>query len=52
VFAYRLIAEGTVEDKVLELQRRKQDLAAGIFANAGGGVARLSADDLALLLAP
>ena len=52
VFAYRLIAEGTVEDKMLELQRRKQELAAGIFADDASGIARLTAEDLALLLAP
>jgi SNF2 family DNA or RNA helicase len=27
VFAYRLVARGTVEDKVVELQKTKRDLA-------------------------
>ena len=31
VFAYRLIAQGTVEEKVLELQASKRDLAAAII---------------------
>jgi SNF2 family DNA or RNA helicase len=49
VFAYRLIAENTVEDKILELQARKRQLADGIFADGGGGLAKLSIADLELL---
>jgi superfamily II DNA or RNA helicase len=49
VFAYRLIAENTVEDKILELQARKRQLADGIFADDGGGLAKLSIADLELL---
>jgi len=32
VFAYRLIARDTVEEKVLELQKTKRDLAAAIIS--------------------
>ncbi|HEX7839881.1 MAG TPA: DEAD/DEAH box helicase, partial [Kofleriaceae bacterium] len=49
VLAYRLIAEDTVEDKILELQARKRQLADGIFADDGGGLAKLSIADLELL---
>ncbi|MBC7976950.1 MAG: SNF2 helicase associated domain-containing protein [Myxococcales bacterium] len=49
VLAYRLIAQGTVEDKILELQAGKRALAAGIFADDGGGLSGLSAADLELL---
>jgi SNF2 family DNA or RNA helicase len=49
VFAYRLIAENTVEDKILELQAQKRQLADGIFADDGGGLAKLSIADLELL---
>jgi superfamily II DNA or RNA helicase len=49
VLAYRLIAENTVEDKILELQARKRQLASGIFADDGGGLAKLSVADLELL---
>ena len=49
VMAYRLIAQGTVEDKILELQAGKRALAAGIFANDGGGLSGLSVSDLELL---
>ena len=31
VFAYKLIAAGTVEERIVELQQRKAELAAGIF---------------------
>jgi superfamily II DNA or RNA helicase len=49
VLAYRVIAQDTVEDKILELQAGKRALAAGIFADDGGGLAGLSAADLELL---
>jgi superfamily II DNA or RNA helicase len=50
VFAYRLIAKDTVEEKVLELQKSKRDLADAII-NADNGVLRnLTRDDLELLL--
>ncbi len=50
VFAYRLIARGTVEEKVLELQQTKRDLADAII-NADSSLLRtLTRDDLELLL--
>ena len=50
VFAYRLIARDTVEEKVLELQKTKRDLADAII-NADNSVIRnLTRDDLELLL--
>ncbi len=50
VFGYRLIAENTVEDKILALQAQKRALAAGIFGEDAGSVGKLSAADLELLL--
>ena len=51
VFAYRLIAKDTVEEKVLELQKMKKDLADSII-NADNSVIRnLRREDLELLLA-
>jgi hypothetical protein len=40
VFVYKLIAAGTVEEKIVELQARKAELAAPIFSPeaATGGV--------------
>ena len=37
VFVYKLIAQGTVEERMLELQQRKKALAAGIYDAARSG---------------
>ncbi len=50
VFAYRLIAEGTVEEKVLELQRTKRDLADAIINADNSLIGNLKREDLELLL--
>lgn len=50
VFAYRLIAKDTVEEKILELQHGKRDLADAIISGENSVLANLSAEDLALLL--
>ena len=50
VFAYRLIANDTVEDKILELQKSKRDLADAIINENNSVIARMGADELRLLL--
>jgi len=51
VFAYRLICRGTVEEKILELQQKKRDLADAILsADNGGVVQNLSREDIEFLL--
>jgi superfamily II DNA or RNA helicase len=50
VFAYRLIAKDTVEEKVLELQRSKRELADAIISQDRRLIGELSREDLALLL--
>jgi SNF2 family DNA or RNA helicase len=50
VFAYRLIARGTVEEKILELQAKKRELVDAVFAEDAGGLAALTAEDLERLL--
>jgi superfamily II DNA or RNA helicase len=50
VFAYRLIAKNTVEEKVLELQRSKRELAEAIISQDKRLIGELSREDLALLL--
>ncbi len=50
VFAYRLIARDTVEEKILELQNSKRDLAAQIIDGAGSVIRDLLPEDLELLL--
>jgi SNF2 family DNA or RNA helicase len=50
VFAYRLICRGTVEEKILELQKKKRELADAILEADGGLMKDLTAEDLELLL--
>ena len=50
VFAYRLIARDTVEEKVLELQKTKRDLAAAIIGEGNSLIRDLRREDLELLL--
>jgi len=50
VFAYRLIAKDTVEEKVLELQRSKRELAEAIISQDRRLIGELSREDLTLLL--
>jgi SNF2 family DNA or RNA helicase len=50
VFAYRLIARDTVEEKVLELQKTKRQLADSIISADNSLIRSLTREDLALLL--
>jgi hypothetical protein len=51
VFAIRLITRDTVEEKVLELQRSKRELADAILTADQGLIARIGRQELELLLA-
>ena len=53
VFAYRLVAADSVEEKVLALQQEKAELFAAVMGDAEKGipVSRLTADDIRALLA-
>jgi len=50
VFAYRLIARDTVEEKILQLQGDKRKLAEAIISADNSLISSLTADDLKLLL--
>jgi len=50
VFAYRLIARDTVEEKVLQLQKTKRDLADAILSEDNSLIRDLKKEDLELLL--
>ncbi len=50
VFAYRLICRDTVEEKILELQQRKRDLADAILNADNRLIQNLSREDLEFLL--
>jgi superfamily II DNA or RNA helicase len=50
VFAYRLVARDTVEEKVLELQASKRELADAILREDAGFLSRMTREDLEILL--
>ena len=52
VFVYKLIAAGTVEERMVELQSRKRAVAADLFNEDGGDVPVFSEADLAALFQP
>ncbi len=52
VFVYKLVTEGTVEEKILRLQQRKQALAEGLYGGKSGSPTRLTQEDLEALLEP
>jgi SNF2 family DNA or RNA helicase len=52
VFVYKLIAEDTIEDRILALQKNKQALADSIYQQAGSQGNQLTADDLSELFRP
>ena len=50
VFAYRLVARNTVEERILELQARKRALADAILTAGEGGLRGLTREDVSQLL--
>ncbi|MBV9881155.1 MAG: DEAD/DEAH box helicase [Gemmatirosa sp.] len=50
VMALRLVARGTIEEKVLDLQRGKRELADAIVRADQGAVSELTAEELRMLL--
>jgi superfamily II DNA or RNA helicase len=52
VFVYRVLVEGSIEERMLELQARKSLLAEGILGHDLGGALKFSAEELQGLLAP
>jgi superfamily II DNA or RNA helicase len=50
VFAYRLLARGTIEERILELAQRKKKLADSVIEADGSLIGDLTAEDLDLLL--
>ena len=52
VFVYKLIARGTLEEKIQEMQRRKGELANAVLAPEGGLSAVFGADELQAIFGP
>ncbi len=46
VFAYRMICKDTVEEKILELQARKKEVAADLISTEAGFIKKLTRDDI------
>ena len=46
VFVYRMITEQTVEEKIVEMQERKRQLANIVVENQEQGLGKLEADDI------
>ena len=52
VFVYKLVVAGSIEEKILALQEKKAELAAGILSEDASGLAKFGEADIAALLAP
>ncbi|MFY3386522.1 DEAD/DEAH box helicase [Paracidovorax sp. MALMAid1276] len=52
VFVYKLVVEGSIEERMLELQARKAALASGVLGHDAEGAVKFSEADLRALLAP
>jgi superfamily II DNA or RNA helicase len=50
VFCYRLIAKDTIEERILELQQRKTDLAGALLSDDAGALKSLSPEDISYLV--
>ena len=52
VFVYKLVAAGSIEERMLELQARKQALADAVLGRDGAAAMKFSEAELEGLLAP
>ena len=52
VFVYKLIAQGTVEERIVRLQERKHALASQLYTEKNAAPLQLDAADLEMLFAP
>ena len=52
VFVYKLVVEGSIEERMLALQARKAALAEGVLGHDAAAAPKFSAEDLQGLLAP
>ena len=50
MFVHRLIAKGTIEEKILTLQDKKRALAAMLWEGDSAAQAKLTEEDIAFLL--
>ena len=50
IFAYRMICKETVEEKIIQLQVRKRELAANLISNDQAFISKLTREDIVFLL--
>lgn len=52
VFVFKLIASGTIEERMIELQERKKSIAQGVYDDDSTAINKLTAEDLEVLFSP
>jgi len=52
VFVYKLVVAGSIEEKILSLQEKKAELAAGVLSEDAAALSKFGESDLRALLAP
>jgi len=52
VFVYKLVVAGSIEERILELQNKKADLAAGVLSEDAKALEKFGEADIRALLAP
>ncbi len=52
VFVYKLVVAGSIEEKILALQEKKAELAAGVLSEDAGALSKFGEADIRALLAP
>ncbi|AIY39349.1 hypothetical protein LT85_0189 [Collimonas arenae] len=52
VFVYKVVVEGSIEERIVDLQARKSALAEGVLGSDAALATKFSSEDLQLLLAP
>ncbi len=52
VFVYKLVVAGSIEEKILALQEKKAELAAGILSEDSSSMVKFGEADIAALMAP
>ena len=52
VFVYKLIVAGSIEERILALQERKAELAAGVLSEDAEAIGKFGEEDIRNLLAP
>lgn len=52
MFVYKLVVAGSIEEKILALQEKKAELAAGVLSEDAAALSKFGETDLRALLSP